>query len=185
MTGPSSYREEHLPKHCIDVVLLYYKSFPHSFLPHPFPYINRHSLNNCSQMGSCSFSFWSEVQICAWDRWVYHLPQFYIPVGLEAIAPSSTRWPQNAIDRKDLENRIIRTTKRMSKEKNVTIEGYSTLKKSRATQIVYYITVYGAPGNIARCIIWTQRKVSKFFLSGLFQIHQTLGTFVITIITQQ
>ena len=41
------------------------------------------------------------------DRQVYQLPQFYIPVGLEAMALSSTRWPQNTTDRKGSGNRII------------------------------------------------------------------------------
>lgn len=109
MTGLNSYREENLHKHHIDEFLPNETNLLHTLSPtHHYPLCtNSHSLNNCSDMGNYSSSFWSEVQFCAWDRCFYQLPQFYIPMGADATVLSSTTWPQNTIDRKDLGNIII------------------------------------------------------------------------------
>lgn len=157
MTGLNSYREENLHKHHIDAFLPNKTNLLHTLCPAPhYPLCtNSHSLNNCSDMGSYSSSFWSEVQFCAWDRWVYQLPQFYIPVGPEAIVLSSTTWPQNTTDRKDLGNRIINWDNK--KDKSIeNVEGYCQEIQGYRSCVIK--TFYGVPGNISRYIIGIQRN---------------------------
>lgn len=52
---------------------------------------------------------------------------------LEAVALNCTRWSQNTTDRKDLGNRIINRDNKKDKNK----ENMRSLKKPRATQVVY------------------------------------------------
>lgn len=72
----------------------------------------------------------------------------------------------------------------MGRKQGKSKENVCLLKQSRVIQVVSYTTFCGAFGNIARCIIWTQREISNFFSIRFVSNSFDIRTLVITIMTQ-